>query len=97
MPTKKKTTTGKSDNLVSELTRRSSAQKEQMPITEGMVYIEKGVTKHLGDNNYATVTIGITVPINATDEHIRDAKKTIQRTNVAVDKLLEDEVNDLFN
>lgn len=63
---------------------------------EGKVYVEKGVTKNMGDYNSARVTVGITLPLEPTDQEIADAVKTITIASDLLDAELEKQVADLL-
>lgn len=62
------------------------------------VYVEKGVTKNMGDYNSAKVTIGMMLPLDYTPEDLKKAEKAISvidkiivaRLEAEVDELLED-------
>lgn len=61
-----------------------------------MVYVEKGITKNMGDFNSARVTVGISLPIDYTDAELLKAKKTISVIDKIVVSRLEKEMEDLF-
>lgn len=71
--------------------------KTTADLGNGYVYMEKGVTKDMGNFNFAKVTVGITVPIGATKDQLDLAKETLAKTNVIVDKMIEQEVNALLD
>ena len=62
-------------------------------IANGTVYVEKGVTKNMGDFNSARVTIGVTLPINPTESEIKDAVKTISIANKLIDEEMESQID----
>ena len=62
----------------------------------GTVYVEKGVTKNMGDYNSARVTVGITLPVNPSDEDIKEAQATITIANDLLDAELEKQVDALM-
>ena len=52
------------------------------------IYYEKSVTKNLGNYESAKVTVGVTLPINPSDEEITEIKKTIEiGDNIVTDEL----------
>lgn len=52
------------------------------------IYYEKSVTKNLGNYESAKVTVGVTLPINPSDEEIAEIKKTIEiGDNIVTDEL----------
>jgi peptidyl-tRNA hydrolase len=83
--------TNRVDNLMHEVSK-----VRHKSVKDGLIYIEKSVTKHVGDNNFAKVSIGITLPINATEDDFADAKATMRKSIKFVDKIIEEEVNSIF-
>jgi len=67
---------------------------ETKPI--GTVYVEKGVTKNMGDFNSARVTVGVTLNINPTKAEIAEAKATITVVTEMLDTELERQVSELL-
>ena len=54
----------------------------------GTIYYEKSVTKNLGNYESAKVTVGVTLPINPSDEEIAEIKKTLEiGDNIVTDEL----------
>ena len=52
------------------------------------IYYEKSVTKNLGNYESAKVTVGVTLPINPSDEEIAEIKKTLKiGDNIVTDEL----------
>lgn len=52
------------------------------------IYYEKSVTKNLGNYESAKVTVGVTLPINPSDEEIAEIKKTLEiGDNIVTDEL----------
>lgn len=52
------------------------------------IYYEKSVTKNLGNYESAKVTVGVTLPINPSDEEIAEIKNTIEiGDNIVTDEL----------
>ena len=52
------------------------------------IYYEKSVTKNLGNYESAKVTVGVTLPINPSDEEITEIKKTLEiGDNIVTDEL----------
>lgn len=62
----------------------------------GYVYVEKSVTKNMGDYNSIKVTVGTSLPVNPTDQEILDAKNTAKRVVEVVDRVLVKEVDAVF-
>lgn len=65
-------------------------------VQEGFVYVEKGVTKNMGDFNSTRVTVGITLPLNPTEAQIKAAQASIDVANEILDAELEAQVNALI-
>ena len=52
------------------------------------IYYEKSVTKNLGNYESAKVTVGVTLPINPSDDEIAEIKKTLEiGDNIVTDEL----------
>lgn len=52
------------------------------------IYYEKSVTKNLGNYESAKVTVGVTLPINPSEEEIAEIKKTLEiGDNIVTDEL----------
>ena len=52
------------------------------------IYYEKSVTKNLGNYESAKVTVGVTLPINPSDEETAEIKKTLEiGDNIVTDEL----------
>lgn len=60
------------------------------------VYVEKGVTKNMGEYNSARVTIGMMLPIDYTTEDLKNAEKAISVIDKIIVKRLEAEVDELL-
>lgn len=93
--------TGKTKNPHVEKVDKSIVQNSRSSVandaqTKGFVYVEKSITKNMGEYNSARVTIGMTVPIGATKQDIIDAEVTIDKVNSKIEKLIEEEVNILL-
>lgn len=67
---------------------RSSIEK----VTNGEIYIEKGVTKNMGDYNSARVTVGIKLSFGETN-----FEATKRAANKAVDDELKTQVDELMD
>ena len=65
-------------------------------VTEGHVYVEKTITKNIGDHNFAKVTVGVQVPIDPTEEDLAAAANTIAVAVEVVDEALEIELERLL-
>lgn len=66
-------------------------------VKEGFVYFEKSITKNMGDYNSAKVTIGVTLPVNFTKEHIGAVRKAIQKADSIVTEELSDQMEELLS
>lgn len=62
----------------------------------GKIYIEKGVTKNMGDYNSAKVSVGIELPIDFTLEELEKANEAISVAITLIDTRLEEEVDKLI-
>ncbi len=71
--------------------------KASVLASRGLVYIEKSVTKNVGDHNFAKVTIGVALPINYTDDDIANVKATIKKVDSIVELELEKNVESLMH
>ena len=63
--------------------------------SENYVYLEKSITKNLGDYNSAKITVGITVQVNPTPEELKEVTKTLEVLNVFLDKEIDEQVKSL--
>lgn len=61
------------------------------------VYYEKSVTKNLGNYESAKVTVGVTLPIQPTDEEVALIKKTLEIGDEIVTKELEIQLKELID
>lgn len=59
------------------------------------VYYEKSITKNLGNYESAKVTVGITLPIDPTDEELKMVQTTFEKADEVVTKELEIQLKDL--
>jgi hypothetical protein len=69
--------------------------EELESVSRNSVYVEKSITKNLGDYNSAKITVGITLYVNPTDEEIEAAEKTIEVASSVVNDRLELELDEL--
>lgn len=78
------------------MTESTSVIKE---LREGRnnVYYEKSVTKNLGNYESAKVTVGVTLPIQPTDEEVALIKKTLEIGDEIVTKELEIQLKELID
>lgn len=60
------------------------------------VYIEKSITKNMGNYESAKITVGITLPIKPTKEEIALFKETFEIGDEIVTKELEVQLADLM-
>ena len=60
------------------------------------IYYEKSVTKNLGNYESAKITVGVTLPINPTEEEISHIKKTIEVGDTIVTEELEVQLKELL-
>ena len=67
-------------------------------LREGMnnIYYEKSVTKNLGNYESAKVTVGVTLPIQPTDEEVALIRKTLEIGDEIVTKELEIQLKELI-
>lgn len=89
MPVKKKvgvTPTAPKPAKSSEVTEVKSASS---------VYMEKSVTRNLGDYNSAKVTVGVTVPVNPTKEDLKAVETTISLVDTLLDEEIERQLQSL--
>lgn len=70
-----------------------------MKLREGMnnIYYEKSVTKNLGNYESAKVTVGVTLPIQPTDEEVSLIRKTLEIGDEIVTKELEVQLKELLD
>ena len=61
------------------------------------VYYEKSVTKNLGNYESAKVTVGVTLPIQPTDEEVALIRKTLEIGDEIVTKELEIQLKELID
>lgn len=61
------------------------------------VYYEKSVTKNLGNYESAKVTVGVTLPIQPTDEEVALVRKTLEIGDEIVTKELEIQLKELID
>lgn len=60
------------------------------------VYYEKSVTKNLGNYESAKVTVGVTLPIQPTDEEVTLISKTLEVGDEIVTRELEIQLKELI-
>ena len=60
------------------------------------IYYEKSVTKNLGNYESAKVTVGVTLPIDTTDEEVALVKKTLELGDNIVTEELEVQLKELI-
>lgn len=70
---------------------------ERKILQEGSVYIEKSLTKNLGDFNSAKVTVGITVPLDADDEFSAKVRVAVRKGSRLIDQAIEKEIDALLD
>lgn len=61
------------------------------------IYYEKSVTKNLGNYESAKVTVGVTLPVNPTNEEVAAVKKTLEIGDEIVTKELEIQLKELVD
>lgn len=59
------------------------------------VYYEKSITKNLGNYESAKITIGVTLPLDPTEEELEMVSKTFEKADEVVTKELEIQLKDL--
>ena len=62
----------------------------------GTVYIEKSVTKNMGEYNFTRITVGVALPINADEQLITDAELTISKVNGIIDNELDRQIDEIL-
>lgn len=68
----------------------TEAHVEERP--NNYVYMEKSITKNLGDYNSSKITVGITVQVNPTKEELKAVKATVVVLNELLDKEMAEQV-----
>ena len=58
------------------------------------VYFEKSVTHHIGDNNYAKITVGVSSQLNPSEEDVEQIKKTIEVLDGVVTEEVEYQIKE---
>lgn len=86
MPAKAGKSVDKSSSVVAELREGRNN-----------VYYEKSVTKNLGNYESAKVTVGVTLPIQPTDEEVALIEKTLEIGDEIVTKELELQLKELID
>ena len=61
------------------------------------LYYDKSVTKNLGNYESAKVTVGVTLPIQPTDEEVALIRKTLEIGDEIVTKELEIQLKELID
>lgn len=64
-------------------------------VSKNTVYIEKSITKNLGDYNSAKISVGITLNVNPTDEDVAAAQAAIKIASELVDIEIDNQLKDL--
>lgn len=64
-------------------------------VDSGRVYVERGVTKNLGDYNNAKITVGIELPIHYTPDDLKQAQDAIKVATEIVEKEIEQRLSEL--
>jgi putative transposon-encoded protein len=83
------------------LKKKPEAEEASPKVVESLrkglnnVYYEKSVTKNLGNYESAKVTVGITLPIDPTEEEVKLIKATIIRADEIVTDELETQLKEL--
>ena len=84
---------------------KSSKPKTEVETTEVVrelregrnnVYYEKSLTKNLGNYESAKITVGVTLPINPTDDEVALIKKTLEIGDEIVTEELEVQLKELM-
>lgn len=80
---------------MSPLPKSSKVKKEEVEeVTQpASVYVEKSVTKNLGDYNSCKITVGVTLPVDPTKELLKAVEHAVEVAVQLVDKRLEHEVD----
>jgi hypothetical protein len=61
----------------------------------GTVYMEKSLTKNMGNHQFAKITVGMSLPINYTRADLVKARKAIKRADRMITEELEEQINEL--
>lgn len=72
-----------------------AAGKEVKDRPDHYVYIEKSITKNLGDYNSSKITVGLTLRVNPTPQEMKDIRATVDIINEYLDKEMEEQVKAL--
>ena len=83
--------------IITQPTTKKTALVDEVTDKNRYVYIEKGVTKNMGEYNSARVTVGVSLPFGATKADIDAANASITVAIELVDKRLEEEVEKLLS
>lgn len=75
---------------------KSPVTSSSKSVEDGYVYVEKSVTK---SENYKSVrvTVGLTVPINPTEEQLESAKETVSVVCEVLDEKLNSEIEEMLH
>lgn len=63
---------------------------------EGSVYYEKSLTKNLGNYESAKITIGVTLPVEPSDDLLDRVQATFELADDLISKELEIQVKDVI-
>ena len=77
-------------------TRDTEAVVKDLRDSGCTVYMEKSVTKNMGDYNSAKVTVGATLPINPTFDEIEQVKKTLVKASEILDEEIAVQVKEMM-
>lgn len=76
---------------------KSDSVVKELRIGGNNVYYEKSVTKNLGNYESAKVTVGVTLPIEPTDEEVALIRKTLEVGDRIVTEELEIQLKELLD
>lgn len=61
------------------------------------IYYEKSVTRNLGNYNSSKITVGVTLPVNPTDDEIAEIKKTLEKGDEIVTEEISIQLKELID
>ena len=76
---------------------KSDSVVKELRIGGNNIYYEKSVTKNLGNYESAKVTVGVTLPIEPTDEEVALIRKTLEVGDRIVTEELEIQLKELLD
>lgn len=77
------------------INKNTSTTSVNVDEQRGLVHIEKGITKNIGDFNSARITIGMTLPLNYTNQDLKEARKALVVVSDIIDAEMEHQIEEL--